>query len=306
MPLERVLMVVKTYPNPSRKYGELTCTAGIRLRDNSWVRIYPYPFRLLDYDYRFRKYDVLELPLVKAPQDPRPDSYRLEDHTKIRVLGNIPSGKRWEERMRYIRPTVMGSTEEFEAQMVRRERLAGASLQGLFGDEAQQGGKRVVWGRTIAVIAVQQASARLEAEYLGEDWPPEAKAKLEAPAFWEEGLFEGAEMSPLMTRPKELLRFCPYRFHLTFTDLAGRTVRKVVTDWEIYSLYFKEERRLESREKALESVRYKVEREIFAPDRETFLVVGSIHHRYARKDMYAVIGFIWPKCGLQTPLFSNP
>jgi len=31
MPLERVLMVVKTYPNPIRKYGELTCTAGIRL-----------------------------------------------------------------------------------------------------------------------------------------------------------------------------------------------------------------------------------------------------------------------------------
>ncbi len=298
-------MVVKTYPNPSRKYGELTCTAGIRLSDNSWVRIYPYPFRLLEYDYRFQKYDILELPLVKASQDPRPDSYRLEDHTKIRVLGNLPPGKRWEERMRYIRPTVMGSTEEFEAQMVRREPLAGSGLQGLFGDEAHQGKRRVVWGTTIAVIAVQQASAYLEAEYLGEDWPPDAKAKLEAPAFWDEGLFEGAEMSPLMKRPKELLRFCPYKFHLIFTDLAGRTVRKVVTDWEICSLYFREERRLGSREAALESVKHKVEKQIFAPDRETFLVVGSIHYRYARKDMYAVIGFIWPKRELQASLFAD-
>lgn len=46
MPLERVLITVKTYPTLSKKYGETVCTAGLR-EDGSWVRIYPVPFRQL-------------------------------------------------------------------------------------------------------------------------------------------------------------------------------------------------------------------------------------------------------------------
>ena len=45
---EKVLITVKTYPTLSRKHGELVCTAGVR-EDGSWVRLYPIPFRLLDY-----------------------------------------------------------------------------------------------------------------------------------------------------------------------------------------------------------------------------------------------------------------
>ena len=44
MARERVLIIVKTYPTLSRKYGETVCTAGLR-EDGSWMRIYPVPFR---------------------------------------------------------------------------------------------------------------------------------------------------------------------------------------------------------------------------------------------------------------------
>jgi hypothetical protein len=60
MDAEQVLMIVKTYPTPSSKYGELTCTAGIRLRDNTWVRIYPYPFRTAKDDYQFEVIETFE------------------------------------------------------------------------------------------------------------------------------------------------------------------------------------------------------------------------------------------------------
>lgn len=73
--VEDVLMIVKAYPTPSRSYGELVCTAGIRLRDMKWIRVYPYPFRLLGQDNRFKKWTVMRMPLVKASNDPRPDSY---------------------------------------------------------------------------------------------------------------------------------------------------------------------------------------------------------------------------------------
>ncbi|GAA6749026.1 hypothetical protein [Thermus brockianus] len=79
----------------------------------------------------------------------------------------------------------------------------------------------------------------------------------------------------------------------------------MITDWEIIRLYFREEKRLGSREKAVESVKSKVEKEIFGPDRETYIVVGSIHHHYAKPQLYAVIGFIWPKKKPELPLFSG-
>lgn len=56
----RVFIVVKTYPTISRKYDELVCTAGI-LDDGSWVRIYPFPFRKLDYEQRYKKYQWIRL-----------------------------------------------------------------------------------------------------------------------------------------------------------------------------------------------------------------------------------------------------
>lgn len=298
------MMIVKTYPSPSKKYGELTCTAGIRLRDNEWIRIYPYPFRLLDNDYRFKKYDILELPLEKSWGDPRPDSYRLVDPTQVGCVGHLEADKYWEARMQYIRPTVIPSVEQFEAQMVRRVPVGSAGV-GLFGDDfsgPQRG--RVQWGKTIGVVAVVQGSARVEVKYVGEDWPEEDRAKLASPGVWEEGLFEG-ESGASLRKPKVPLRFCPYKFYLNFTDIKGVSRKKVITDWEIIRLYFREEKRLGSREKAVESVKSKVEKEIFGLDRETYIVVGSIHHHYAKPQLYAVIGFIWPKKKPELPLFSG-
>ena len=36
----KVLIVVMTYPHPSRGYQELVCTAGIT-ESGEWVRLYP-------------------------------------------------------------------------------------------------------------------------------------------------------------------------------------------------------------------------------------------------------------------------
>jgi hypothetical protein len=43
----RLLVVVKTYPNPSHSYGETVCCAGVDLATGRWVRMYPITFRRL-------------------------------------------------------------------------------------------------------------------------------------------------------------------------------------------------------------------------------------------------------------------
>ncbi len=78
MEKQRVLITVKTYPTLSRKYGETVCTAGVR-EDGTWVRIYPVPFRRLNEEQQYKKYDWLEVRLVRNTTDPRPETYRPFD-----------------------------------------------------------------------------------------------------------------------------------------------------------------------------------------------------------------------------------
>jgi hypothetical protein len=101
MPRERVLITVKTYPTLSRKYGELVCTAGVR-EDGSWVRLYPIPFRLLDYKDRYSKFDWIETTLAKSSSDSRPETYHLVDVNDIHHRGNLGTEDDWRERRKLI------------------------------------------------------------------------------------------------------------------------------------------------------------------------------------------------------------
>jgi hypothetical protein len=65
MPRERVLITVKTYPTLSRKYGETVCTAGVRA-DGTWMRIYPVPFRRLEEQEQYKKFDWVEADFIAA------------------------------------------------------------------------------------------------------------------------------------------------------------------------------------------------------------------------------------------------
>lgn len=98
---ERVLVTVKTYPTLSRKYGETVCTAGIR-DDGSWVRIYPVPFRRLDSDQQYSKFDWLECRLVRNTRDPRPESYRPVDQSDLVPVGHLGTANNWQERRRLL------------------------------------------------------------------------------------------------------------------------------------------------------------------------------------------------------------
>jgi len=89
MALTKVLITVKTYPTLSEKYDELVCTAGFR-EDGSWVRIFPVPFRKLDYQNRYEKWQWIEIDLVKNTSDFRPESFRPTDLDKeIRILEKL-------------------------------------------------------------------------------------------------------------------------------------------------------------------------------------------------------------------------
>lgn len=89
----RILVTVKAAPNPSAKYGETVCVAGLRvdLLRTTWVRLYPINFRYLDSDEAFKKYDIISVDAKPARQDPRRESWkpigriRKEKHMAVRM-----------------------------------------------------------------------------------------------------------------------------------------------------------------------------------------------------------------------------
>lgn len=266
-------MLVKTYPTPSATYGELVCTAGIRLSDNTWVRIYPYPFRLLNEDQRFKKGNIIQVPLSKARGDPRPESYNAS-FQDIKIVDHLDTSDNWEQRMAYIGPTVLNSVNELK--------------QGMFPEENEFG---KVWGSSILPVEVQAGSAELT--WRGRrGWNDKQLAKLrKAEEFVQANLFVNQQIKQSF----KLLESVPYEFRLKYRDAAGQPQKHLILDWEIAQLYFNCRRRAKSDEEALEKVRQKIENVIFNEKNSVFLILGNIHYKYRNANVVAIDGFVYPK-----------
>jgi hypothetical protein len=106
----KILITVKAYPNPSKKYGETICCAGIDMDTFQWIRLYPIPYRDLDESQKFKKYTVIEARCWKAQDDYRIESYKI-DCDSIRLFSHFDTqkDKRWDARKKIVLPTVSPS-----------------------------------------------------------------------------------------------------------------------------------------------------------------------------------------------------
>ena len=100
---ERILVVAKTYPEISTKYGPLVCTVGLN-ENLEWRRIYPIPAEIFfkeEYSHlRFKKWDIIEVELTDArPKDPRIESFKVVNWKDIKVVGHVD---RWEDRIGFL------------------------------------------------------------------------------------------------------------------------------------------------------------------------------------------------------------
>lgn len=105
---KRVLITVKAYPSPSKKYGETVCCAGIDIDTLQWLRLYPIPYRDLDRSQKFRKYTIINVRCRKVPDDYRVESYKI-DADSIEKLSYLDTKQKWEARKKVVLPTVSSS-----------------------------------------------------------------------------------------------------------------------------------------------------------------------------------------------------
>src|SRR5947209_8730000 len=105
--LKRVLITARTYPAPSQRSVEVSCTGGIT-EEGAWIRLFPVPYRFLTTDRRFSKYQWVEARAAKS-SDPRPESYRVDVDSIAIQSGPLPTGDNWQARKDSVYPLMAPS-----------------------------------------------------------------------------------------------------------------------------------------------------------------------------------------------------
>jgi hypothetical protein len=268
MAKEKILIVVKTYPTLSVKYDELVCTAGFR-PDGTWVRIYPIPFRKLEYEKRFKKYHWVEVDLVKNLLDFRPESYKPANYDEIQILDELrPDGGAWEQR---------------RAICLKRPDRIFTNLTQLI-EEA----KDDQVGTSLAVFKPSQI-LDFVIEPDEREWDSHKLELLKARA--NQGDLFISDKKHLFEAVKKL----PYKFSYKFTDETGRESKLMIEDWEIGALYWNCLTRQGGQEEpTLQDVRKKYLDEI-ARTKDLYFFLGTTLEWHKRSpNPFIIIGLFYP------------
>jgi len=113
---KKVLLTVKAYPEPSSRYGETVCTAGIT-SDGEWIRMYPIPMRLFRYPHSIPRYSWIEVECKKATGEKfdRKESFKIRPNT-LKIVDDSLTKKPvdWKERNEIILPLLSESVEQLK------------------------------------------------------------------------------------------------------------------------------------------------------------------------------------------------
>lgn len=91
-PRERAVILVKAWPQPSKRYGETVCCAGVTPQ-GEWRRLFPIRYRHLTGDSKFSRWDIVEYGWHRPKDDPRKESRRV-DEPSLRILGKMKERER--------------------------------------------------------------------------------------------------------------------------------------------------------------------------------------------------------------------
>jgi hypothetical protein len=259
----RVLITVKAAPNPSERYGETVCVAGIRLdlaSLGSWVRLYPINFRELADNSKFNKYDIVSLEARPSRGDPRRESWRPQ-MSSLTKEGHLRS---WARRKPYITSHVTASMCDLIAAV--RDNPPAQSLA--------------------AVRPRQVTSLDIEPH---PGWTADEQAKINRYMSQLELEFELPGLARAPHTALDAPRFKGwYRYLCQATRCPGH--RQGIYDWEWVAL----QRRLGDRDDAAAkaAMREKFLDMICAPNRDVMFFVGN---QAKHPEGFIVLGAFYPR-----------
>lgn len=209
MALTNILIAVKTYPTLSETYDELVCTAGF-LEDGSWIRVYPVPYRKLEYADQYEKWQWITIDVVKNTKDFRKESYRpTSTEPDIQKGVKLSTADGWALRKQIVLQHVYTNMTDLISEA--KDKNIGTSLAVLKPREVLD----FVW------------------EEDEREWN---KQKLETIYARQKqlNLFDTEETQRIFQVAKKL----PYKFSYIFTSDDGIQRKLMIEDWELGMLYW--------------------------------------------------------------------
>lgn len=251
---KRILITVKTYPNPSSKYDETVCTAGIDMESGRLIRLYPVRFRHLKFEDQFKKWDIVELDVQHKSSDPRGDTWTPVGND-YDVVGHMGTGggkpPDWAERCSHVMPVV--STVE-ALQSAARDRSC-----------------------SLGVVKVH-GPARLRA--------------VADPGAWDSGQLSIMGQQNLLGAQLHPLERLPYKFMYDFRcspACPGHSFR--VFDWEAYALFRGQRAKKGDAASAAADVEHQYNVRLGIDTHDVHLFVGT---HYLRQTQFSAIGVFYP------------
>ncbi|MGP1610912.1 MAG: hypothetical protein ACTTGW_04680 [Candidatus Cryptobacteroides sp.] len=265
MSKEKVLICVKTYPTLSGKYDELVCTAGVK-KDGTWIRIYPVPFRKLNYSKQYAKWQWIELDLIRNNKDLRPESFRPNLDHPISLLEKVDTSNNWAKRKEIVLRNVKTNMTDLIL-------------------EAKDPNKRT----SLAILKPTKV-IDFVCEPCERNWD---KSKLEAVKAHQEQLelFEQEEVSEIF----KVVQKIPYKFSYVFETEDGIKRTMMIEDWELGMLYLNSLKAANGNEKiACQMVREKYF-DVFTNNKDLYFFLGTTlkFHNIA-PNPFIIIGIFYP------------
>jgi len=253
----QVMITVKAAPNPSERYGETVCVAGIRaeMTNPGWIRLYPINFRDLTSDETFRKYQLITLEAIAARGDQRRESFRpiLPTIVQGEIVEKWPARRAWlddylEDSMCRLNADVKDHPDAKSLSLIRPREVSGMRF------EAHPG------------------------------WSLEEQRKIDR-YVGQLDLLDSRDRTPL--QPPRFKGW--YRYHCYEPRCRGH--EQGILDWEFVML----QRRLVGRDDAevQRELRAKFQTMMCSPRRDVAFYVGN---QAKRVHVFSVLGVYYPPC----------
>ena len=200
---QRICILVKAFPQPSQKYEETVCCAGVT-EDGRLLRLYPIPYRRLKKEQQFQRFDWVEMDITKD-SDHRPESYKVLPDS-IRIV-QLSSALKPEQKVRLWKPFIADSLQALKEENVKT-------------------------GRSLGIVKPDPDSVKFSAK-------PIREASAEDQALTN-NLYRQASL--LDTEPLKELHKPEFTFEYRFTS-AGHTHEMKIHDWEVAAAYYQYKKR---------------------------------------------------------------
>lgn len=237
------------------------------------------PFRKLDYDQKYKKYQWIEVELEKNTSDIRPESYKIVNPRSLTTYGE-PLGRKnaWRVRRDWV---------------FARNRIH-TNMDNLIN---------LAWQNKLS-LAIFKPTKFLDFVYepVEKEWSKKKLKNLEHMAK-QLHLFQTPEETK---KQFQYVNKLPYKFSYRFTSEDGKNRKLMIEDWEIGMLFWKCLRDSSGDEEtALQKVRMKYWDYFIKRDLHLFLGTTKEHHVKKAKNPFVIIGVFPPPYETIPPLYRS-